>query len=114
MQIIAIKGSYFNILANSDASANAVQSCLVSKERVLSAISCLSACSLNTDCLTAVYNTIDFECFFFKDQLCSNDIVASTHANLYLKKSSKFGINCGNRINKLNYFIKRQSSGSSV
>ena len=89
LQVIAIKGSYFDILVNSDASANALQYCLIAKERMLSELFCLSACSLNMDCLTAVYHTTDSNCYWFKDQLDSSDIVASTSSNLYFKKSSK-------------------------
>ena len=89
LQVIAIKGSFFDILVNSDASANALQYSLISKQRVLSEFFCISACNLNLDCLTAVYNTFDFKCSLFKDQMGSNDIVASTGSNFYLKKSSK-------------------------
>ena len=89
IQVIVIKGSYFDVLVNSDASASALQYSLISKERVFSVISCLSVCSLNTECLITVYNTIDLNCYWFQDQLGSSDIVASTNSNLYLKKSSK-------------------------
>ena len=89
LQLIAIKGSYFNVMINSDASASGYQYSLISKERILSVISCLSACTLNKDCLTTVYNTIDLNCFLFKDLLSSIDIVASVSSNLYFKKSSK-------------------------
>ena len=89
LQIITIKGSYFDVLVNSDASPSGYQYSLIIKERVLSVMRCLSACSLNEDCLTAVYSKIYSNCFLFKDQLSSSNIVASTSSNLYLKKSSK-------------------------
>ena len=92
LQIITIKGSYFDILLNSDASPSALQFSLISKKRVLSQIFCLSACSVNTDCLTTVFNTIDSNCYWFTDQLGSSDILPSTSSNLYLKKSSKLNI----------------------
>ena len=87
--MIAIKCSYFDIMENSNFSASALQISLISKERMLSKFFCLSACSLNTDCLTAAYDTIDFNCYWFEDQLGPSDTVASTSSNLYLKKSSK-------------------------
>ena len=89
MQVVAIKASYFDVLVNSDASTSALQYTLILNEKVLSAMRCLSACSLNTECLTAVYHTIDLNCVLLKDQLGSIDIVASTASNLYFKKSSK-------------------------
>ena len=89
MQVIAIKGNNFDILINSDASASAFKFSLISKERVLSVISCLSTCSLNSNCLTVVYSTIEFNCYWFNDHLDPSDIVASTSSNLYLKKISK-------------------------
>ena len=89
LQFIAIKGSYFDILVNSDASASALQYSLIAKEKVLSELFCLSACSLNMDCLTAVYHATDSNCYWFKDHLGSSDIVVSTSSNLYFKKSSK-------------------------
>ena len=92
LQLIAIKGSYFNVMINSDASASGYQYSLISKERILSVISCLSACTLNTDCLTAAYRTTELNCCLFKDQLGSSDIVSSTTTNLYFKKSSKLSI----------------------
>ena len=92
LQVIVIRGCYFENFVNSDASTSASQYSLIGKDRVLSELFCLSACSLNTECLTVAYNTIDSNCFWFKDQLGSNDIVASKSSNLYLKKSSKLRI----------------------
>ena len=89
LQFIAIKGNYYDILVNSDASASALQYSLIEKEKVLSELFCLSVCSLNTDCLTVVYHTTDSNCYWFKDQLESSDIVALSNSNLYSKKSSK-------------------------
>ena len=92
LQVIIIKGSDFNVLTNSDASASALQNSLISKQRVLSQFFCLSACNLITDCLTAAYNTIDSNCFLFKDQLGPSDNVLSLNSNLYLKRISKLRI----------------------
>ena len=89
LQVIAIKGSYFDILVNSDASADALQYSLINKNKALSLISCLSACSLNMDCLTTVFSKSDLNCFFFRNLLVSSDIIASTTTNMYLKKNSK-------------------------
>ena len=91
--MVAIKGSYFNILVNSEASTTALQYSLIAKEKLPSVIRCLSACNLNTYCLTVVYRTTDLNCYLFQDQLGSNDIVSSTSSNLYLKKSSKLTLN---------------------
>ena len=92
LQVFEIKCSYFDRLVNSDATASALQYSLISTDNVLSLMKCLSACTLNTDCLTAAYRTTELNCCLFKDQLGSSDIVSSTTTNLYFKKSSKLSI----------------------
>ena len=83
--MIAINCSYFDVLVNSDAGTSALQYSLIAKEKVLSVISCLSACSLNAYCLTVAYHKTDLNCYLFQDQLTLSDIEASTSSNLYLK-----------------------------
>ena len=92
LQFIAIKGSYFETLVNSDASSSVLQYTLISKVKTNSKLICLSECSKKSDCLTAVYQMINLSCFLYEDQLGSSDIVSSTTSNLYLKKSSKLRI----------------------
>ena len=88
--VIFIQGSDFNTLTNSDATASALQFSLISTIKRNSKLMCLSECTKRSDCLSAVYHKNDLNCFLFKDQLGSSDILASTSSNLYLKKSSKF------------------------
>ena len=89
LQVIAIKGSYFDILINSDVSTSALQYSFIAKEKIVSALFCLSACNLNKDCLTVVYHTTDLNCFLFQDHIGSSDVVSSTSTNLYFKTTSK-------------------------
>ena len=105
LQVIIIEASYIDVLKNSDASASALQNSLISNVKINSKFMCLSECTKRSDCGTAVYHTIDLNCFLFKDQLGPNDIVASTCSNLYLKKNSKLRLRWGNGINKLVSFI---------
>ena len=89
LQTIVIEGSFFNILVNSDATESALQNSLITWLKKESKFMCLSECAKRSDCLTAVYHTNDFNCYMYRDQLESSDIITSTSSNLYLKKSSE-------------------------
>ena len=85
LQTIVIEGSFFN----TDATESALQNSLITWLKKESKFMCLSECAKRSDCLTAVYHTNDFNCYMYRDQLESSDIITSTSSNLYLKKSSE-------------------------
>ena len=89
LQVSVIKASYFDTLVNADAEISASQYSLLSKEKSFSKFMCLAECIKRSDCLTVAYHRTDLNCFLYRDQFGSTDILPSTNSNLFFKKSSK-------------------------